>query len=146
MQVIGESNNKQGIDFELQLTPEQYEVYETLAKLQGQTVHEYIHDCLIYIIKGAANNIEDYEERKRAEQEFENDDSTVTMERTIIIRGSYRASSAQLAALPAIAKAMDYDGPRAVLEWAIKSGAYADLDHLGSFSARDKMQKALEES
>ena len=134
---------KESIKFVLRLTPEQYEVYETLAKLQGHTVHEYMHEHLISLVKAATDNIEDYEERKRADQAFENEDSTVTMERIIVIRGRYRAHHVQLAALPAIAKALKLEGPAELLQWAIFAGTCADLDHLGYFSARGEMMKQL---
>ena len=134
---------KESIKFVLRLTPEQYEVYETLAKLQGHTVHEYMHEHLISLVKVATDNIEDHEERKRVDQAFENEDSTVTMERIVVIGGRYKANHAQLAALPAIAKALALEGPAKLLQWAIFACTCADLDQLGYFSTRDGMEKQL---
>ena len=144
--VTEENNNQKNIEFVMQISPKQYRVYELLARLNGQNVQEYIHQNIISTTQGAFDSIEDRKEKERIETVFRDEASCLDMDETIVLHGFYGSTPEQLQAVVAAAKALGYNSPSEFLQWAIKSGAGADLDHLSRFEAAHDMNETLEEA
>jgi hypothetical protein len=121
-------------------------VYELLAKLNGQNVQEYIHQNIINTTQEAFDNIEDEKVKKHVEQVFRAEGSWLDMDETIVLHGFYGSTPEQLEAMSAAAKALGYNYASEFLQWAVRSGAGADLDHLSSFPCAKELNETLEEA
>lgn len=142
------TQEKKGIEFQLSLTVEQYEVLDLLAKLRGkENVQEYIHENMIRGVSAALDHINDYAEGNHAREILASEASSVDMTQRIVLHGFYESDNpGQLEVVAAAAKAMEFPEPKALLEWAAISLAEADLDHMGYFEKAAEMEKTLKEA
>ena len=144
--VSGQTTTPSQIEFTLELSPEQYEIYQMLAKLNGcDDILGYIHGCLNLTVAGEIDSIEDPKERKRISALFGEEDSTLLADETVVIHGFYDAHPGQLKAVNEAAKVMGYRSPSEFIQSAIKGGVRSDIDHLGPFDGARAMDQTLKE-
>lgn len=144
---MAQTTEQKGIEFQLTLTREQYEVLEFLSKLRGKTtIQEYIHENMIRGIQSSADNSEDQKEREYAYEVLATESSQVSMDERVILHGFYESDNpGQLSVIAAAAKTMN-GSPKELLEWVAISLALADLDHLSNYFEKGKhMEEVLEE-
>lgn len=141
--VIEQTNNDKPIEFTLQLSPEQYETYELLAKLNNQDLMSYVHECINSYLRGSIDYIAEKKTKKLAEVAIQSWGSAMCIDQTIILRGSYEASTAEMKVIAAIAKGQGYASLSELLQRAVRGGAHADMDHLAIFEGGRDMKETL---
>jgi hypothetical protein len=84
------------IEFQLELSLEQYGIVKLLAKLQGTDLLAYIHQNLKDALPGLIDNIEDEKEREQARADYGDDYSSMGYERKILLVVSMRLQESRL--------------------------------------------------
>lgn len=97
------SNN---MPFTLTLTPDQYDIFKLLAKLNDQELNEYIHQCLLDGLPGHLDYLED-EDQEQARKDWGEGDSGMSCRQMITFECEYQGEYDQGKVIPKMAAAWE---------------------------------------